>query len=350
MKKLFAFTLAEVLITLAVIGVVAALTLPGLIQNHNQKAWMTAKDLTEKKLVEATRRMNVDGVMSGVADSTEKFMDSFKKYLKVIKICDNSELENCYAPSMILTGDKEQSIDVTILKTAANLGKKDWDTNTVGFVLADGTTAIMAYDPNCKQVDIFSSEAQSGQLDCMAMLIDVNGKKSPNKVGKDIELKNATISDCDIFLGALGLCAGGSDLPMSKSINTCEGSPDRKYDEIHNRSCATNYWAAAKKECELQGMRLPTLAELAQIATYLYAQENSPIGADESRVVRVNSQRASELNWAVSSDNSVQYVASDDGWESSITAWIWVRRFQKTQTYKNYARIESNTTHARCVR
>lgn len=32
-----AFTLAEVLITLGIIGVVAALTLPSLIQNHKEK-------------------------------------------------------------------------------------------------------------------------------------------------------------------------------------------------------------------------------------------------------------------------------------------------------------------------
>ncbi len=80
-----AFTLAEVLITLAVIGIVAALTLPGLIQNHNEKAWSTAKDLWEKKLTETVRRMNVDGVMTG-HNSTEDFMNTFKNYMKVIKL------------------------------------------------------------------------------------------------------------------------------------------------------------------------------------------------------------------------------------------------------------------------
>ena len=39
MKK--AFTLAEVLITLGVIGVVAAMTLPSLIQKHNEKVIVT---------------------------------------------------------------------------------------------------------------------------------------------------------------------------------------------------------------------------------------------------------------------------------------------------------------------
>lgn len=37
MKK--AFTLAEVLITLGIIGVVAAMTMPTLIQNYQKKVW-----------------------------------------------------------------------------------------------------------------------------------------------------------------------------------------------------------------------------------------------------------------------------------------------------------------------
>ena len=41
MKKFFAFTLAEVLITLGIIGVVAALTMPALISNHRKKVYVT---------------------------------------------------------------------------------------------------------------------------------------------------------------------------------------------------------------------------------------------------------------------------------------------------------------------
>ena len=95
--KRVAFTLAEILITLAVIGIVAALTLPGLIQNHNEKAWSTAQDLWEKKLTETVRRMNVDGVMTG-HESTEDFMNTFKNYMKVIKTCDNNDINKCYSP------------------------------------------------------------------------------------------------------------------------------------------------------------------------------------------------------------------------------------------------------------
>ena len=47
-QNLNGFTLVEVLITFAVIGIVAMLTLPNLIQNHNEKSWVTAKSVFEK--------------------------------------------------------------------------------------------------------------------------------------------------------------------------------------------------------------------------------------------------------------------------------------------------------------
>lgn len=40
MKKYFGFTLAEVLITLGIIGVVAAITLPSLIQKYQKKTYI----------------------------------------------------------------------------------------------------------------------------------------------------------------------------------------------------------------------------------------------------------------------------------------------------------------------
>ena len=51
--KKAAFTLAEVLITLAIIGIVAALTIPTLIQNFQQDTWDTASEVFKRKLEES---------------------------------------------------------------------------------------------------------------------------------------------------------------------------------------------------------------------------------------------------------------------------------------------------------
>ncbi len=338
-----AFTLAEVLITLSIIGVVAALTIPSMIENHNNKAWKTAKDLWDKKLVEATRQMNIDGVMTGVANSTEDYMNYFKKYVKVIKTCENDKLENCYATKFVQTGDKETEVEVSSLTTASKLGQKEWNTNTMGFVIADGTTVVMAYNPNCNSVDPFSQEGQSGQVGCMSMLIDVNGKKGPNRVGDDIQLKNATISTCDMKFQ--DKCISASDMWPTTAINTCEESPYHEYDErsdSENTYCATNYWAVAKKACADNEMRLPTMQELADVATYIYKLEESPIQWKEYRdSITPDSDRATELNW---STNGRWYWSSEpDGSYGAYT-----RSFDSSHSSWSGYSVSSSLTHARC--
>ncbi len=257
-----AFTLAEVLITLAVIGIVAALTLPGLIQNHNEKAWSTAKDLWEKKLTETVRRMNIDGVMTG-HDTTEDFMNTFKNYMKVIKTCDNNDINKCYSPKIVQTGSDSEPIEIETsdLKTAENLGN-DWGTNTMSFVVADGTTAIFAYNPNCAYADPI--EDTGSQVSCLAYMVDVNGKKGPNKVTQDIALVGQiALSNCDNPIG--DMCFSTDFFPEALDTTLEE---NQQYDP--NYAVTDNYWAGAKKACSDMQMSLPTRAQLAQLASNLY--------------------------------------------------------------------------------
>ncbi len=344
-KSETAFTLAEVLITLSVIGIVAALTIPSMIENHNNKAWKTAKDLWDKKLVEATRQMNIDGVMTGVASSTEDYMNYFKKYVKVIKTCENDKLENCYATKFVQTGDKETEVEVNSLTTASKLGQKNWNTNTMGFVIADGTTVVMAYNPNCSSVDPFSQEGQSGQVGCMSMLIDVNGKKGPNRVGDDIELKNATISTCDMKFQ--DKCIAASDIYPTTPISTCIGSGNEEYDDRGNHyDCATNHWAGAKKACAENEMRLPTMQELADVATYIYKQESNPIGAHEDRSnITPDPERATELNWPTTGRD----YWSSEGADSNNYAYALTRGFDSSDSRWYYSyRVYHSSPRARC--
>ena len=268
-----AFTLAEVLITLAVIGIVAALTLPGLIQNHNEKAWSTAKDLWEKKLTETVRRMNTDGVMTG-HDTTEDFMDTFKQYMKVIKTCDNTDINKCYSPKVVTTGSNEEPLEVETdsLTSASSMGLSDWqtNTNTMSFVVADGTTVIMAYQPECPYADPI--EDTGSQVSCMAYMVDVNGKKGPNRVGKDIQLSSGVaFSTCDNPIGDM---CWSTEFQANRAINTCEGSEYEDMEEQHGSYCSTNYWAGAKLTCQEKNMSLPTRAQLAQLASELYVDSD----------------------------------------------------------------------------
>ncbi len=289
-----AFTLAEVLITLVVIGIVAVLTIPAMIKNHNQKTWDTAKNIWEKKIIEVTRQMNIDDRMVG-SNSTEVFVNNLKDYLQIIKLCDNSHLEQCYSSEVVLTAGDE--VVVSKLKSAAKLGHTEWATNTVAFVQNNGTTAILAYDPNCEYVDPYSEAGQKGQTACLSAVVDVNGKKGPNKIGMDVLLNNAVLSSCDLQIGKL--CLASSDLNI-EPINTCEASPDHKYDtrlDSQNTYCSKNYWGGAKKMCESVGMKLPTLDDLAAIATYLFKLEDTPLGPNDSYTGTADPDRRAELHW-----------------------------------------------------
>ena len=285
-SKKAAFTLAEVLITLAVIGIVAALTLPGLIQNHNEKAWSTAKDLWEKKLTETVRRMNIDGVMTG-HESTEEFMNIFKNYMKVIKTCDNGDINKCYSPKVVTTGSNEEPMEIETdgLTSASSMGLKEWqtNTNTMSFVVADGTTVIMAYQPECPYADPI--EDTGSQVSCMAYMVDVNGKKGPNRVGKDIQLSSGVaFSTCDNPIGDM---CWSTDFVANRAIDTCVGSEYEDMEEMHGSYCSTNYWAGAKLTCQEKNMTLPTRAQLVQLASNLYVNSSDgsevTIGVDEDK-------------------------------------------------------------------
>lgn len=85
------------------------------------------------------------------------------------------------------------------------------------------------------------------------------------------------------------------------AISTCIGSGNEEYDERGDHQyCGTNYWAGAKKACDEFEMRLPTMQELGDIATYIYEQEDNPLGATGYINTTPNAGRAASLSWNTS--------------------------------------------------
>ena len=60
MRKIKGFTLAEILITLGIIGVVAAITIPGLITNYQKRSTATQLKKAYSLLVNASRQAIAD--------------------------------------------------------------------------------------------------------------------------------------------------------------------------------------------------------------------------------------------------------------------------------------------------
>ena len=165
MRRFKAFTLAEVLITLGVIGVVAAITMPTLIKNYQKHKTVNQLKKVYTVLNQAFKMSEIDNdayenwnsiVDMGGKDYTEKY---WQPYLKVVKTCSN--FKDCgyksETPWMNLNNTKEAAF--------SQLG------TIYCLITNDGTLLVFAFYNNNHVV-----------------AIDVNGASNPNQYGKDLFL------------------------------------------------------------------------------------------------------------------------------------------------------------------
>lgn len=287
------FTLAEVLITLGVIGVVAAITIPTLVSNYKQKAWDTAATVFERKLEEALKTMNTQQTLAGYRN-TDDFVSELSKHFKIIKICQNDDLLTCFEDKVYWGGgDTEpEEVDMTNIKTAANFGQEDWNTDIIGVQLANGTTGLIAYNPDCKQ-NPYSNQITGRS--CLAMLYDTDGFKTPNTSGKDLRGLNVNTLGrvCAFELG--GTCYGTPFTPTPLTKAECEAIKD----EIGVQECPVDddSWAGAAKTCGSVD-KMPSSSQLAEIANYVY--NTSSIGAKQTVYdLTLDEEKVAELGFII---------------------------------------------------
>ena len=301
-----AFTLAEVLITLGIIGVVAAITIPTLITNNQEKSFDSSATVFERKLGEALKVMNSQMTLAG-HESTESFVDELSKHFKITRVCDNDELLNCFEEQVFWGSGTTtpEAVDMSAIKTSKNFGQTDWqETNVVGVQFANGTNALIAYNKDATQ-DPYSNEiialsgssnGKSGSVSlgttALAILYDTNGAKAPNQSAKDLRSINISKLGKNCFAEANGVClsmAGFAPTPVSKAeceammsthgIKSCNSEPD--------------YWAGAVKQCGGVN-KMPNASQLAQIANYIYG--TTEIGPETYKnKITMNTTKTSSL-------------------------------------------------------
>ena len=166
-KSKFGFTLAEVLITLGIIGVVAALVMPSLIAKYQEKENVVKLKKFYSAISQAYLQVQNDeggplkdwGLSSAAGSGSELvLMDKFLKYMNTSKICGNNS--GCF-PSVYL-------------KFSDGSVYSNWDTaaNCARAILADGTLIM------------FNLSNAGSPIDAQ-IYVDINGFRGPNVVGKD---------------------------------------------------------------------------------------------------------------------------------------------------------------------
>ena len=152
LKKQAAFTLAEVLITLGIIGIVAALTMPALIQNH-------------KKSEASARLKKFYSTMQQAILLSENDNGSAKQWTKVDSIekdPDTGLYDDADAENTEIYFNTYLKKYLKYLKT-----EKDEETNLFKVMLTDGSSFLM----------------RNGS--CIDFIFDYNGDKFPNAEGRD---------------------------------------------------------------------------------------------------------------------------------------------------------------------
>jgi len=168
----YGFTLAEVLITLVIIGVVAALTIPPVINKYKDEELKSQFKKAYSTITQAIYKTNMndfygyvrcyykDGSGAPTQNDCYSFYSKLAKNLQTQKICNNNSLsEGCvpvykqYYPSSSCWGYSEDYINNT----------------NITYVLSDGQI-IIPFSKN--EYPLF--------------LVDINGQKGPNAPGKDL--------------------------------------------------------------------------------------------------------------------------------------------------------------------
>ena len=161
--KKVAFTLAEVLITLGIIGIVAALTMPALITKYQKKQTLTKLKKTYSTLNQAFKLSEIE---NGEFESWEFSGENKPAFVNKYWAPYFNGVHKCY--NYTDCGYKTEKPWKSTLNGNALLSypmPEETNDNFVALLLADGT-----------YVDFRSNEF---------IVIDINGSKGPNVVGKD---------------------------------------------------------------------------------------------------------------------------------------------------------------------
>ncbi len=190
MIKNKAFTLAEVLLVIAIIGVVAALTVPNFKKSYDAKAVAAQAKKEYSAIDTAFQNMDVDLVIAGLNTDKEKSKaivvgnvsgpnpdeQTLEDFLPIASYCGNS-VSNCFNTVYGAGG--------------GNLFSYPPDDNCYYFTLKDNADVGVCYYTKGKDHNTYTKGiyAEYEKEPAGIIFLDVNGKSGyPNSLGADISM------------------------------------------------------------------------------------------------------------------------------------------------------------------
>ena len=193
LKKRLAFTLAEVLITVGVIGVIAALTIPALINKTNDAEFKNAGKKAYSTLSNALKMVlaNNNGNLWDNSSATDAFYNANNM---INDFASNLQYTNKFNPTAINVPGPSPIWKSNTMAYNYKLYNSQTNANTTTLIayypalaLDDGSILVFfsVYGSTCLNNGAGLGLAGTYNNFCGAIVDDVNGNKGPNMFGKD---------------------------------------------------------------------------------------------------------------------------------------------------------------------
>lgn len=177
-----AFTLAETLITLVIIGVIAAITVPSLMQNFGNLSNNVALKKNYSVLSNAFELANkFDGNLyedwshaDGNQEAIYQNYTYLRNHLNILRVCNDRP--GCWSSELTKAPDGS---------TADGANANGIGGNIVTFTLMDGTNVCLDYWGKAQAYNLYGVNRNLLPA-TLVVWVDVNGDRKPNKLGKDV--------------------------------------------------------------------------------------------------------------------------------------------------------------------
>lgn len=219
-KSSVGFSLAEVLIAIAIVGIIATMVIPGAVEDVNKKIWVNQmKDNLD--LFQGAARIlatNNKGSLAGYFTSSNDLMNKFCTSLDCVQTClAGQNVGICYHAG---------SSSWRNLSNNFGSSRDSWPRA----ILANGTLIAFEYNNiNCDNNDYIRN---GENMLCSKLHVDINGFKGPNTLGRDLfefwVIKDGLIPD-----GAFGTTGYTAD--WNDSASRCA---DTSTDPNSGHGCA----------------------------------------------------------------------------------------------------------------
>ena len=317
------FTMAEILLSLTIIGVVAAITLPSLTGNINERTWNTQRKALYARFSQAIAllpALNGYGTLDDTTDTaTETFVtEGLSKVLKINNICDSDHLPDCGITSNYTTLYGSQrimprtmgelnsnmlntsySLDSQLIAWGGNGSYSQPNTKAVAFETQNGERILTFYNPNCVADMQETGYYWAQPKICVNFVYDLNGNKGPNTVGKDIGFMTVLYPTDSIVVAPL---------------------PDRKV------ITGVRIQEASKACTSLNDdYRIPTSEELASIFVnedLILEQQNLTVFSSTKRLMN----NGTLVNWVIMSNGEFRHIMTSAGANGNPQNVICVKR------------------------